>query len=430
MKETLCLQLIKSNDSEQTEQNIGKLFGCEIKRRKNINKQFDIAGHDGELRCSCTMFSRSQELPQVMVRFMHGVILADDKYIPINEVHLKYDSEDIAYAENAVRKILENYEAILAEPELLLRLEQRYSVYDFRTLPIYKNSAIESVAVCHFPWQIYAVGQAWSTFLDKPSERVYVRQLRVKLRRLRSLLSFFKPLFVKEEISEWQRFFQENGRALGKLRELDVALMICEKIDDYMREPQEQTESMVAGIKSQLIKLRAERERDIVARFKLNEVTIALTKFLLWLQTGPMNKESMAYTVEGFVAERTEKWSKQIERGEKYLKDGNIAELHSLRIKIKKFRYIWQSLPELPMENTLWRQLKRLQDMLGLLHDDYVNTELIKALVKNTDGKKLQYEAGIFSGWEKAKAACAMEMLPEELKALREHLLLWRLKNL
>lgn len=58
-----------------------------------------------------------------------------------------------------------------------------------------------------------------------------------------------------------------------------------------------------------------------------------------------------------------------------------MEQLHRIRIKLKRFRYALQSVPELAPEARLLRSLKYLQDMLGLLHDDYINTMMVEKLV-------------------------------------------------
>ena len=61
-------------------------------------------------------------------------------------------------------------------------------------------------------------------------------------------------------------------------------------------------------------------------------------------------------------------------------------------------------MPELAPEARLLRSLKYLQDMLGLLHDDYINTMMVEKLVAaHPKIKELRYEAALFSGWEQAK---------------------------
>lgn len=77
------------------------------------------------------------------------------------------------------------------------------------------------------------------------------------------------------------------------------------------------------------------------------------------------------------------------------------------------------------------RSLKYLQDALGLLHDDYINTLLLQQLLaanpKNTD---LRYEVALFSGWGQAKADAALEALPSQWEAFSRLLGQWQEANL
>ena len=82
-----------------------------------------------------------------------------------------------------------------------------------------------------------------------------------------------------------------------------------------------------------------------------------------------------------------------------------MLELHQIRIKIKRFRYALQTLPEVPRDSNLLRRLKRLQDMLGFLHDDFINAKLVQCFLEDAGNVQLRYEAGLFVGWERAKAA-------------------------
>ena len=122
---------------------------------------------------------------------------------------------------------------------------------------------------------------------------------------------------------------------------------------------------------------------------------------------------------------------KLLELPEKYPDLHNMEQLHRIRIKLKRFRYALQSVPELAPEARLLRSLKYLQDMLGLLHDDYINTLMVERLVAaNPKIKELRYEAALFSGWEQAKADAALEALPQQWEAFSSQLTEWKNKNL
>ena len=86
----------------------------------------------------------------------------------------------------------------------------------------------------------------------------------------------------------------------------------------------------------------------------------------------------------------------------------DMEQLHKLRIKLKRFRYALQSVPEMAASPQLLRSLKYLQDMLGLLHDDYVNEQYLAQLVAAHDElPELRYEVAMLRGWERAKADAA-----------------------
>ena len=90
----------------------------------------------------------------------------------------------------------------------------------------------------------------------------------------------------------------------------------------------------------------------------------------------------------------------------------DMEQLHKVRIKLKRFRYALQSVPEIAVSPQLLRSLKYLQDMLGLLHDDYVNEQYLAQLVAAHDElPELRYEVAMLRGWERAKADAALEQL-------------------
>ena len=64
--------------------------------------------------------------------------------------------------------------------------------------------------------------RAYQTFLEDPEVPRHVHQMRVKLRRLRSLLLFVKPCIGEEDFQTWKQALAEWGRVLGPLRDLDV----------------------------------------------------------------------------------------------------------------------------------------------------------------------------------------------------------------
>ena len=92
-----------------------------------------------------------------------------------------------------------------------------------------------------------------------------------------------------------------------------------------------------------------------------------------------------------------------------------MEQLHKVRIKLKRFRYGLQSVPEVGASPQLLRSLKYLQDLLGVVHDDYVNEQYLAQLVAaHPELPELRYEVAMLRGYEQARADVAMEQLTNQ----------------
>ena len=108
-----------------------------------------------------------------------------------------------------------------------------------------------------------------------------------------------------------------------------------------------------------------------------------------------------------------------------YTDFSDMDDMHQIRIKIKRFRYVTQTidLTELPVD--LLRQLKQLQDVLGLLHDDYVNAYWARGIaLQHKDEEELQKQIQLFLSWQSARSesllAVVSKMWENFLQMLRE----------
>ena len=81
-------------------------------------------------------------------------------------------------------------------------------------------------------------------------------------------------------------------------------------------------------------------------------------------------------------------------------------------------------LARLPLD--LLRQLKQLQDVLGLLHDDYVNAVWARGIALQNPGEEaLQQDIQAFLDWQSARSESALALVPEMwesfVQALKEN---------
>lgn len=358
-----------------------------------------------------------------------GVLLVSDKLLPVADIILEFEATNakaVALVAQLLPKILAaRLKFVLEEPELSQRLDQFRGCFDQKQLAAYDEDNAMSVLYCHLPWQVYYVSKLWQKILLRGAEKTLMRQLRVKLRRLRSLLTLCKPLLPQEEATHWQEVLKSRTNLLSDVREYDVALHTCSRL----KSGQEQDET-VPQLTALLQKLRAAAAQKALRNLKINHLTLELSQLLLWLYSVPQPAKEL--TMAEFLSHRFGVWyDKLLELPEKYPDLRDMEQLHRIRIKLKRFRYALQSVPELAAEPRLLRSLKYLQDTLGLLHDDYINSLLVRQLLaansKNTD---LRYEAALFSGWEQAKADAALEALPAQWEAFSELLRQWQEANL
>jgi len=337
----------------------------------------------------------------------NGIAVFHDTIIYQSDIYISYHAKATTAAVKIVEQLLETVSFILVEPNVYERIKQIQGSFNPMTLPAYKNANINNGLLCHLCWQIYAVSAAWAKFLENPSERVSLRQLRVKIRRLRSCLSFFKPALKLVECTEWQSKLRAQGEELSRLRELDVVLMSLAR----MRKVASETTQKTSSLEEIFAKSRDIEMKRIHTQLSLAVMTLELAQLVFWLQNRPATQEYSAKLLKKFLYERVDEWSNNIMcLTDRYPEFSDMQAAHKIRIKVKRFRYALMSFPEVNKEaGNMLRKLKRLQDMLGFLHDDYVNSQLAENIITD-DNDALRYEAAVFTGWESAKVEASINM--------------------
>ena len=347
------------------------------------------------------------------VTCISGVIVINDNLQPLNEVIIQYESEAVGEVRKLVHKLLAGkIKFVVEESDLLLRAKQMRGRSSMQDMALYDEDTVVTALYCHLPWHIYAASKAWGELLTCTNERNLVRQLRVKLRRLRSCLTFFKELLPATVFEQYKMLVKRWTNVLGDAREYDVALLTCMKIRNAQKS--EVAGEEISRLEEVLQEYRAKASTKILSSNKLNAVTLQLVEMLLVMQNTALPKEFAGMRLKTFIRLRLGLWcGKLMTLQEKYPEFSDMEQLHKLRLKVKRFRYGLQGVPEIYLPNSLLRSLKTLQDMLGLLHDDYINDMLIGEIMQQYhDDAVLQYEGAMFCGWERAKAEALLASLP------------------
>ena len=365
--------------------------------------------------------SKQSEL-KLCIRFEEGAVITSDCIMKQNDVYFVYTEKSKEQMKLLFKVLLEEIPLVLVEPDVYERLKQTKG--SFNPALTDKEGNFQLGLCRHLFWQIFLVNQGWADFLHKPLERITLRQLRVKVRRLRSCLTFFKPALRLDEALLWQNNLRKQGEQLSYLRELDVALMAIEKIKTPLTGQSEMYPEKLAEL---LWQARNNEAQRIKQELSLRNITFELASFIIWLQGQPLAPAYASKDLASFLWSRIKDWSNNIASLTKRYPDfSNMLEMHKIRIKVKRFRYVMMTLPEIN-KNTgnMLRKLKKLQDVLGFLHDEFINNQMVSKIA-DTETENLQCEVALFKGWESAKVEAAATVLPDLWEDFCEELEIWQ----
>jgi CHAD domain-containing protein len=217
-----------------------------------------------------------------------------------------------------------------------------------------------------------------------------VHQARVASRRLREALPVLGASANRQTLTRLRRQVRRMTRALGPVRELDVAL-------DHLSQLGSRnviSSRAVGRVRQTVARERLARRRDMLAEITPGKIE-KLRQRLGRMQAAPEAQLPAAALEEAEfqVARRARRLAAAVERaGGLYLP----ARLHQVRIAAKKLRYALEIERELRRSRSTARitQLKRLQDLLGRINDFEIlidRTRQVQAELA-ADDRKLTYE--------------------------------------
>jgi CHAD domain-containing protein len=211
-----------------------------------------------------------------------------------------------------------------------------------------------------------------------------VHQARVATRRLREALPVLRKTVHHHTLTRVRQQVREMTRALGPVRELDVALT---HLDDIGRRGRISSRAL-ARVRQAIARERLARRREMLETITPGKVE-KLRQRLGHVSTGPERPQPASALEEAAtqVARRARRLASAIHHaGGLYLAD----RLHGVRVAAKKLRYAMEIERELKRSKGTARiaQLKRLQDLLGLMHDFEIlidRTRAVQAEIAGTD---------------------------------------------
>jgi CHAD domain-containing protein len=196
-----------------------------------------------------------------------------------------------------------------------------------------------------------------------------VHDLRVAMRRCRSLGAVMEEVDPDPAWPAMRKVARKLFHGLGALRDAQVmdewAKKLAQETDPVRIQLQSRFESSEAGLRESA--LRAANKFDLKSWKRLERILRQRSRLV---PAGSLAAECLA--LERFESAR--------ELHAKALRTEKSNPWHALRIGLKRFRYTVESL--LPDKYVAWSDnLKRLQDLLGELHD----LDVLSALVRKSD---------------------------------------------
>lgn len=224
-------------------------------------------------------------------------------------------------------------------------------------------------------------------FLARPDQPENVHQLRVALRRLRSLISFLKPLLRSDSIDAIQDEYRRLAADCGPLREWDV---LIEGWNTLL------AASGKAPEESPLLDLLNCRRKAEVTRThaRIAEAAEAGAFAHLYQRIFSSIREDRLRrrTAGQFINRRLAAWSDTWTLARAAVDWTNYTSIHQLRIKSKKLRYVGELFDDILTidERTTVQELKKLQTILGAICDGHRNEAALGELLAETPNPTAQ----------------------------------------
>ncbi|HEX4370414.1 MAG TPA: CHAD domain-containing protein [Rhizomicrobium sp.] len=230
-----------------------------------------------------------------------------------------------------------------------------------------------------------------------------LHQLRVALRRLETVLKAFGEEFQQDWLSDLRSRAKILSSRLGPARDLDVFLT------ELLDAPAEGNENEA------FLNLRARMEEMRDRAWKEAGDCVAGADFALFTEDVaglahsrlPLARDTKLSRVAKRLLDRQQ--ARALKRGKK-ARDGDEANLHGLRIALKKLRYTAEFLaPLYPRRKVKHyvRELRGLQEHLGAINDIAHVRATIAKLLRETEAKRPapgeRYAAGLVAGWYRAR---------------------------
>ncbi|MBM9535486.1 CHAD domain-containing protein [Desulfobulbus alkaliphilus] len=247
----------------------------------------------------------------------------------------------------------------------------------------------------------------------------FLHDFRVAIRRTRSGLSLVKKVLPASVVASFAKDFAQLGRITGPTRDLDVYLL---RRDSY---PDRLPAALRPGLEAffdDLVEQRRKEVKKMAQVLRSKKTRTLLNKWRRYLASEDAKPAAEAKTPVDQLAGKIifRRFKRVMQDGLALNADTPDADVHRLRIQCKKLRYAIEFFRTLYPEKEIQvvvRQLKKLQDILGVFNDLSVQQDMVVSTLEKRRGnthRDLEIAAALGG---------LMQSLYEEQLALRCHFL-------
>lgn len=216
---------------------------------------------------------------------------------------------------------------------------------------------------CLHQWQGNALAAAE---LEDPE---YVHQMRVALRRLRSLVKLFAPALPDEFVAHWADLLRDTATDMGDARDFDVFL--AEILDPVTPEPLMPAE-LLAPLRARVEAERTAAREQARERLTHSDQGLRILQFARALHQLGSNALDASADLTGFAQLQMDALRKRARKRFGLAQGPDPDHIHELRVALKQLRYgseFFQPLFDAGAMKPFLSALRRAQEQLGYLND-------------------------------------------------------------
>ena len=248
-----------------------------------------------------------------------------------------------------------------------------------------------------------------------------VHQMRVALRRLRTVFVLFGPLLEDDAKARFNMSIRKIGGVLGAARDWDVSAL--EIMDDAARDGV--SEELLAPLRVKAAGKREAAHAAVARLLKGTQPTQLVLALEVWIAGGEWRREGADDTrsTRKALPHLLDRLLRKVRKRAEGMAERSTAELHPLRKSVKKLRFSAEACTALygARKTGMWvKRCKKLQKILGGINDASMVAAMLDEFATADDLREALY------AWRDARIAKARDKLVPAWHALEEEKPFWR----